>query len=60
MMAAICIDRKAVCAEHDHNGMTIEYFYQFPRIVQKVHPESDIRKAHRQLWKDNRGLCSYS
>lgn len=29
MMAAICIDRKAVCAEHDHNGMTIEYFYQF-------------------------------
>ena len=29
MMTAICIDRKAVCVEHDHNGMTLEYFHQF-------------------------------
>ena len=29
MMAAISIDRHVVCMEHDFNGMTLEYFWNF-------------------------------
>lgn len=29
MMAAICIDRWAVCVGHDFDGMTLEYFWDF-------------------------------
>ena len=29
MMAAIAIDRHVVCMEHDFNGMTLEYFWNF-------------------------------
>ena len=28
-MAAIAIDRHVVCMEHDFNGMTLEYFWNF-------------------------------
>ena len=54
MMAAISIDRHVVCMEHDFNGMTLEYFWNF--LLNEYIPayrdelsEEDILQIHKGI-----------
>ena len=54
MMAAIAIDRHVVCMEHDFNGMTLEYFWNF--LLNEYIPayrdelsEEDISQIHKGI-----------
>lgn len=54
MMAAISIDRHVVCAEHDFNGMTLEYFWNF--LLNEYIPayrdeltDEDIQQIHKGI-----------
>ena len=54
MMAAISIDRHVVCMEHDFNGMTLEYFWNF--LLNEYIPayrdelsEEDISQIHKGI-----------
>lgn len=54
MMSAIVIDRKVVCAEHDFNGMTLEYFWNFllNEYIQAYREEltdSEIQQIHNGI-----------
>lgn len=53
-MAAISIDRRVVCMEHDFNGMTLEYFWNF--LLNEYIPvyrdelsEEDILQIHKGI-----------
>ena len=54
MMSAICIDRRAVCAGHDFEGMTLEYFWNFllteyiPSFADEL-SEEEIRQIHQGI-----------
>lgn len=54
MMSAIRIDRRAVCAGHDFEGMTLEYFWNFllteyiPAFADEL-SEEEIRQIRELL-----------
>lgn len=54
MMSAICIDRRVVCAGHDFEGMTLEYFWNFllteyiPAFADEL-SEEEIRQIHQGI-----------
>ena len=55
MMAAIAIDRHVVCMEHDFNGMTLEYFWNFllNEYIQAYRDElcKDLESAYEKYKK---------
>ena len=62
MMAAISIDRHVVCMEHDFNGMTLEYFWNF--LLNEYIPayrdelsEEDISQIHKGIREKKDPVC---
>lgn len=54
MMAAIVIDRRVACAEHDFNGMTLDYFWNFllneyiPAYKEEL-TDGEIQQIHKGI-----------